>query len=180
VAGHPTVRGVPSADPPPSPHKKIGGGCMVGIRSYEDGHLIYKSKIPKEEILLEIIGENDSEYFYRRTEMLITLRDLYESPEGKVFCPSTGTRRAEDNECLIILDKRNIDPEDLTEDAYDGTYVTVVYTRYASDDTPEARPYAKDCDICTLKLEETDGKIELTDLQCVTYSFERLIQKQER
>ncbi|MGC8860751.1 MAG: hypothetical protein ACP5QH_06075 [Thermoplasmata archaeon] len=152
---------------------------MVVIRSYEDGYLTESKKIPKAEIVLK--SENDSEFFYRKTEMYISFKDLYESPEGKVFCPSTGTRRAEDNECLIVIDKRSIDPEELSEYSYEGVYVTVLYGRYISDDTPACAPYAKDCDICTLKLEKTaDGKIELTDLQCVTYSFERLIQEQER
>lgn len=155
---------------------------MVVIRSYEDD-LTESKKIRKDEILLELVAENDSEFFYNRTEMIITLKDLYESPEGKVFCPSTGTRRAEDNECLIVIDKRPVDPEELTE-GYDGVYVTVMYGRYISDDTPASAPYPKETDLCTLKLERfitEDGKerIELTDMDCITNAL-RLIQEQER
>ncbi|MGC8647115.1 MAG: hypothetical protein ACP5T9_06250, partial [Thermoplasmata archaeon] len=82
--------------------------------------------------------------------------------------------------------KRTVDPEELSEDAFDGVYITGVYGRYISDDTPASAPYPEKCDICTLKLEkfidEETGKeyIELTDLRCVTHAFEKLVQKQER
>ncbi len=158
---------------------------MVSIKSYEDGNLTYGSgkNISKVDMLFKLVSENNSDFFNRRTEMYASTKDLfYGGGRGSLFCPSTNTRRAEDNECFVVLDKREVDPEELKEGAFDGEYITGVYGRYISDDTPAATPHPRESDICTLKLERFidrgTGKedIKLTDLVCATHAFEKLFQ----
>ncbi len=158
---------------------------MVSIKSYEDGNLTYESgkKIKKDETLFELTDENNSDFFNKKTNMYVSAKDLfYGGIENRFFCPSTNIIRAEDRECFVVLDKRDVDPEELKEGAFDGEYITGVYGRYVSDDTPAATPYPKESDICTLKLERFMDKdnneedIKLTDIKCVTRAFDKVFE----
>jgi hypothetical protein len=137
---------------------------MVYVKSLNEyGEIVYENgRKAKEGITL--IAENNSEYFYQRVEMLVTARDFYNSVPIKVFKPETGSTSGERNEFLIVIDKREIEYENLSEKAMDGYYLLVIEGIYVTTDTSPSNIKDGEVEMKIIKVEKFSDEIRITDV----------------
>jgi hypothetical protein len=138
---------------------------MVYIEQFNEyGNVVYRNG-KKEKDWIELETVNDSEFFYEKAVMQVSAKDLYNLVPIRIYKPETGSTRGERIQYLIIMDKREIEMDNLNQDAEHGFYLLGVIGEYeTTDSAPSIFNYGEAKMIMITVEKKFNGEIQISNI----------------